>query len=81
MRVRPSRPGLIVGYPRRPGAPLAQGGEEVPEVSYWMRRLRRGDVVRVEDAPVTNRPAPDGPAPDPQASSSRRKKRTRRSEE
>jgi hypothetical protein len=28
--------------------PLAAGGEEVPENSYWRRRLRDGDVLEAE---------------------------------
>lgn len=52
MRVRPSRAGLLVGYPGRTTS-LAQGGEEVPRSAYWMRRLMKGDVVLVVQKDLT----------------------------
>lgn len=37
---------------RKPnGALLALDGEPVPLSAYWRRRLRDGDVVRVEETP------------------------------
>ena len=47
MRVKPA-PGLVVRDPlsRRP---VPAEGLEVPDTdSFWLRRLRDGDVVRVE---------------------------------
>lgn len=46
MRVKPASPGLLVRDPVSKRA-LPEEGREVPESSYWMRRLRAGDVVRV----------------------------------
>ena len=43
MYVRPLKARVI---DPRTGAPLPDGGAEVPETSYWHRRLRDGDVAR-----------------------------------
>lgn len=53
MRVKPSRSGLVVAMPERGGRALAAAGEDVPESTYWLRRLADGDVLRVtESEPV-----------------------------
>ena len=60
MRVKPSRPGLLVRDPAQFGKVyLPEEGAEVPVDSYWARALRRGDVVPAEKA------APAAPAPTP----------------
>lgn len=51
MFVKPA-PGLKVRYP--PPAQkrlLPPAGADVPEESYWLRRLKAGDVVPVEQIP------------------------------
>lgn len=55
MKVRPTNPDIRVPYPNSPDRALPPEGDDVPESSYWMRRLRDGDVVRV-DAPIGNEP-------------------------
>lgn len=44
--VKPSREGLKVLVPGTKQA-LPPEGAEVPRTTYWMRRLRSGDVVEV----------------------------------
>jgi hypothetical protein len=41
--------GLIVRDPET-AAPLPPEGKAVPRVSFWLRRLRDGDVTVVEEA-------------------------------
>lgn len=53
IHVKPSRDGLRVALPRIPNQFLAPDGALVPDDQYWNRRLRDGDVVRVE--PVAQR--------------------------
>lgn len=48
MKVKPATPDLIVRDPRS-RLPLPPEGAEVPESNYWLRRIRSGDVVRVEE--------------------------------
>lgn len=60
MRVRPA-PGRTVFDPRA-HVELPQDGADVPRSSFWLRRLRDGDVVRAEtnkrtDLPKRTRPA------------------------
>lgn len=51
MRVKPA-PGLKVRYPYpAQKRVLPAEGADVPEESYWLRRLQAGDVVRVEQIP------------------------------
>lgn len=57
MKVKPARAGLIVRFPEKPSRVLADEGEDVPRSTYWIRRLKAGDVVPVqaiksEDKPV-----------------------------
>jgi hypothetical protein len=35
------------------GQHLPAEGKEVPETTYWLRRLRSGDVVKAEPAPAS----------------------------
>jgi hypothetical protein len=45
---------------------LPAEGREVPETSYWVRRLRCGDVVLASPPPAPPaRPAPIAVSPDP----------------
>lgn len=46
-KVKPAREGLIVLDPAN-YMPLPAEGAEVPQTTYWKRRLRAGDVVPVE---------------------------------
>lgn len=39
--------GLIVRYPEQPSRILPENGAEVPETSYWLRRIADGDVLVV----------------------------------
>lgn len=50
MRVRPSRPDLIVRDPIS-RQPVPAAGREVPETSYWLRRLKDGDLELLEEKP------------------------------
>lgn len=85
MRVKPSRPGLIVGYPGR-SSPLNPGGEEVSRSAYWGRRLMKGDVVEVLEEPSTPDQATADPPesaaeePSPAARPTRRKGAGRRAD-
>ena len=46
MRIKPSRKDVVVRDPET-RRPLAAKGEEKPKNTYWLRRLRDGDVVEV----------------------------------
>lgn len=48
MRVKPTVEGAIIRDPVT-RLPLPAAGGEVPENSFWIRRLRAGEVVRLED--------------------------------
>lgn len=52
MKLKPTRPGMIIRDPQTT-RPLPDEGAEVPDSSYWRRRLADGDV-----SPVTDEPAP-----------------------
>lgn len=58
MKVKPARDGLVIRDPHS-RQPLPAEGGNVPEDSFWVRRLNDGDVVLVEDAPT----APTGLEP------------------
>jgi len=47
MNIKPAQPALIVRDPDT-GKPLAAEGEKKPKTSYWLRRLRDGDVVETK---------------------------------
>jgi len=55
------RDGLTVRDPKT-REPLRAEGERKPRSSYWLRRLKDGDVV--EGKPKTNRPQPNGKGAD-----------------
>jgi hypothetical protein len=48
MRIRPAFPGAVIRDPQTK-RPLPEEGADVAESSYWLRRLRSGDVVRVDE--------------------------------
>lgn len=49
MKVKPARPGLIIRDPHTRRALPDEGGD-VPETSFWLRRLRDGDVIPIARA-------------------------------
>lgn len=53
IRLKPAREGLILRKPPG-GTPLRAEGENVPNNTFWRRRLRDGDVVLVEDKPKSS---------------------------
>jgi hypothetical protein len=59
MKVKPADPNAIIRDPHTKRA-LPKDGADVPENNFWVRRLRRGDVVRVKEetssTPVGNEP-------------------------
>jgi hypothetical protein len=58
VRVKPAIPGTIIRDPHTKRALPDEGGE-VPENSFWVRRLRDGDVVHVSaPEPPAAKPAP-----------------------
>lgn len=58
MKLKPSRPGLMVPYPGGGRRYLAAEGAELALNTYWRRRLNCGDVVEVVDQVA---PEPDKP--------------------
>lgn len=59
------RAGVKVRYPDPPYVHLPAEGAEVPESSYWVRRLQDGDVEQaapavIVPAPPTTQPEPSG---------------------
>lgn len=52
MFVKPNN-GLSVRDPVK-GSPLPEGGAEVPDNTFWQRRLRDGDVVKAEPQAATS---------------------------
>lgn len=50
MRVKPVDPTAVIRDPHTK-RPLPAEGAEVPENTFWVRRLRAGEVVRI-DAPA-----------------------------
>jgi hypothetical protein len=56
MIIKPAKPDVNVPYPMSQRT-LAPEGAEVPDGDlYWIRRLRAGEVVRVEHAPDPTAP-------------------------
>jgi len=55
--VKPSREGLVVRYPNKPGQ-LPPEGETVERTTYWRRRVKQGDVVAVASQPRKAAPKP-----------------------
>lgn len=54
MKVKPVDPNAVIRDPVT-RLPLPAEGGDVPENTFWFRRLRAGEVVRI-DAPVGNEP-------------------------
>lgn len=52
MHVKPKTPELVIRDPRS-RTKLPPEGALVPDTSYWFRRLRDGDVVKVTPAKAT----------------------------
>lgn len=50
MNVKPATQGAVIRDPQTK-RPLPAEGGQVPETSFWMRRLRAGDVVLVGELP------------------------------
>lgn len=57
MRVKPTVEGAVIRDPVTL-QPLPAEGGDVPENSFWLRRLRAGEIVRVEEpsAPTGREP-------------------------
>jgi hypothetical protein len=55
MRVKPAIPGAVIRDPHTK-RPLPAEGGEVPDNSFWIRRLRAGEVVRLDAQPAGNEP-------------------------
>lgn len=56
MRVKPADPTAVIRDPHTK-RPLPAEGGDVPDNSYWNRRLLAGEVVLVKDAaPIVNAP-------------------------
>lgn len=63
MKVKPATPGDVVRFPSDRSRVLRAEGENVPDGDiYWVRRLRDGSVVRVNDAPAASEHSPAPPA-------------------
>lgn len=56
MFVKP-KDGMKVRRPEKPFAALPAEGAEVPDDSFWNRRLGDGDVVLVQPSAPTEKPA------------------------
>jgi len=54
IQIQPARSGLVVRDPSTAKA-LPAAGETKPRNSYWLRRLRDGDVVEVAAAKKSRR--------------------------
>lgn len=54
MRVKPVNPGAVIRDPHTK-RPLPAEGGEVPDNVFWRRRLRAGEVVRIDTAEPTGR--------------------------
>lgn len=50
LKVKPATPDLIVRMPEKNFQPLPAAGDEVPDNSYWRRRLHDSDVLPVDFA-------------------------------
>lgn len=54
MKVKPANPAAVIRDPHTLRA-LPPEGADVPETPFWFRRLRAGEVVRVDDVAPTGR--------------------------
>lgn len=57
MRVKPTDPNAVIRDPHTKRALPAEGAE-VPENNFWVRRLRAGEVVRIDSKPAGGAPVP-----------------------
>jgi len=56
MRVKPVDPNAVIHDPHTKRR-LPAEGDDVPESTFWVRRLRAGEIVRIDEgAPVGNEP-------------------------
>ena len=57
MRVKPADPNAVIRDPHT-NRPLPAEGGDVPESTFWLRRLNAGEVVRVDESatPLGNEP-------------------------
>lgn len=57
MKVKPADPNAVIRDPHT-RQPLPAEGGEVPETSFWIRRLNDGEVVRIDEptAPTGREP-------------------------
>jgi len=77
--VQPATEGLKVPIPGRPGQYLPDDGALVPFDSYWLRRLKDGDVVTTATMPASGELERIDPAPESETEAPADKpKRTRR---
>jgi len=58
--VKPTNPEVKVRRPELDGAYLPEDGASVPKSSYWLRRIKEGDVVDVQDAQVSRSQGSEG---------------------
>ena len=56
MKVKPKDPNAIVRDPETKRVLPAEGAE-VPDNTFWNRRLMRGEVVRIDVQPAGGKPA------------------------
>lgn len=54
MRVKPADPAAVIRDPVTLRQLPAEGGE-VPDSTFWLRRLRAGEVVRIDQPEPTGR--------------------------
>lgn len=52
MKVKPTKPGAVIRDPHTKIA-LPQEGGDVPENTFWVRRLRAGEIELVGAEPAT----------------------------
>lgn len=49
MKVKPVDPSAVIRFPNDLRRLLRPEGEEVPDDNYWLRRVRDGSVVRIDE--------------------------------
>lgn len=52
MYVKPAIKGAVVRDPANPKIPLPAEGRQVPDTTYWHRRVIQGDVIEIEEPAV-----------------------------
>ena len=60
LRLKPASKNVTVRDPRT-GRALAARGEDKPRTTYWLRRLRDGDVIDMDAKPAAVISASKGP--------------------